>query len=91
VARYESEPSTQEGRRELMGRAHEAETRRDRSLAAYHHYELASAALQIAVVLASAEIITGAAFLLWLVGGLGLVGVAFCLVGFFAPLSVHLF
>ena len=90
LARYESEPSTQEGRKELMSRAHEAETRRDRSLAAYHHYEMASAALQIAVVLASAEIITGVAFLLWIAGTLGLIGVAFCLIGFFAPLAVHL-
>jgi len=91
IARYESEPSTGEGRKELMSRAHEAEQRRDRSLAAYHQYELASAALQIAVVLASAEIITGAVFLLWIGGALGLVGVAFCLIGFFAPQALHLF
>jgi len=32
-------------------------------MAAYHHYELASAALQIAIVLASAHIITGVAAL----------------------------
>jgi len=89
IARYDSEPSTQEGRKELMARAKEAEARRDRSLAAYHHYELASAALQIAVVLASAEIITGAAFLTWLAGALGLIGLAFCGIGFLAPTAVH--
>ena len=59
IARYDSEPSTQEGRKELAARAKSAESRRDRSLAAYHNYEIASAALQIAIVLASAEIITG--------------------------------
>lgn len=91
IARYDSEPSTQEGRKELAARAKSAESRRDRSLAAYHNYEIASAALQIAIVLASAEIITGVTLLLWLSGGLGLIGMAFCALGFFAPSAVHLF
>src|ERR1700682_719050 len=42
--RYQSEPETGEGRKELAARAKEAEKKRDRSMAAYHHYELASAA-----------------------------------------------
>ena len=91
VARYDSEPETQEGRKELAARAKAAEGRRDRSLAAYHNYELASAAIQIAIVLASAEIITGVALLGWIAGGLGLVGLVFCCLGFFAPTAVHLF
>ena len=91
VARYDSEPETQEGRKELAARAKTAEGRRDRSLAAYHNYELASAAVQIAIVLASAEIITGVVLLTWIAGGLGLAGVAFCSLGFFAPTAVHLF
>ncbi len=91
IARYDSEPQTQEGRRELAARAKSAESRRDRALAAYHNYELASAALQIAIVLASAEIITGVAALIWIAGGLGLLGIAFCAIGFFAPTAVHLF
>jgi len=91
AARYESEPQTQEGRKELAARARAAESRRDRSLAAYHHYELASAALQIAIVLASAEIITGVVLLTWVAGGLGVLGIAFCALGFFAPTAVHLF
>ena len=85
------EPETQEGRKELAARAKAAEGRRDRSLAAYHNYELASAAMQIAIVLASAEIITGVALLIWVAGGLGLVGIVFCALGFFAPTAVHLF
>src|ERR1035437_5676459 len=36
VARYEAEPETQEGRKELAARAKIAEEKRDRSLAAYH-------------------------------------------------------
>ena len=58
--RYQSEPETSEGRKELAERAKAAEQKRDRAMAAYHHYELASAAVQIAIVLASAAIITGA-------------------------------
>jgi hypothetical protein len=91
AARYDSEPDTQEGRKELAARAKAAEEKRDRSLAAHHHYELASAAVQIAIVLASAEIITGVAALSWLAGLLGIVGVIFCGIGFFAPHAVHLF
>jgi hypothetical protein len=89
--RYQSEPETGEGRKELAARAKDTEKKRDRALAAYHQYELASAAVQIAIVLASAEIITGVAALLWISAGLGLVGVAFCLIGFFAPTAIHLF
>lgn len=89
--RYDSEPDTQEGRKELAARAKTAEQKRDRALAAYHQFETASGALQIAIVLASANVITGAAFLLWGAAGLGVVGVVFTLIGFFAPTAVHLF
>ena len=91
AARYESEPETQEGRKELAARAKATEAKRDRSLAAYHHYEMSSAALQLAIVLATANIITGVAFLLWGSMGLGVVGVVFVLIGLFAPTSIHLF
>ena len=91
TTRYESEPETKEGRKELAERAKSAEAKRDRSLAAYHQFETASAALQIAIVLASAEIITGVGFLLWASLGLGLIGFAFTLIGFLAPTAVHLF
>ncbi len=89
--RYQSEPETNEGRKELMARAKEMEKKRDRAMAAYHNYEIASAAVQIAIVLASAQIITGVAALLWIGYALGAVGVAFSLIGFFWPTAVHLF
>jgi hypothetical protein len=89
--RYQNEPETNEGREQLAARAKEAEKRRDTSMAAYHHYELASAAVQIAIVLASASIITTMPLLAWTAAALGLVGVAFCAIGFFAPNAVHLF
>ena len=89
--RYDSEPETKEGRKELMARAKIAENKRVQSMAAYHYYELGSAALQIAIVLASAEIITGVVALTWISGGLGLVGLLLSLIGFFAPMAIHLF
>jgi hypothetical protein len=91
VERYESEPETKEGRKELSARAKASEQKRDHALAAYHNYELASGAVQIAIVLASASIITGLAALVWIAVGLGIVGIAFSLIGFFWPTAVHLF
>src|SRR5256885_10681022 len=55
--RYQSEPETNEGRDQLAARAKVAEKKRDNSMAAYHHYEVASAAVQIAIVLPSPSII----------------------------------
>jgi hypothetical protein len=89
--RYDTEPSTGEGRKELAARAKDAEARRDRSMAAYHQYELASGAVQIAIVLASATIITGITALAWIASGLGIVSIVFSLIGLLAPTAVHLF
>jgi hypothetical protein len=91
AARYDTEPETKEGRKELMERAKAAEGKHDRALAAYHYHELAAAAFQIAIVLASAGIITGTVALPWISGGLGIVGIALCLIGLLAPQTVHLF
>jgi hypothetical protein len=90
AARYDSEPSTNEGRKELADRAKEAEENRDLFMAKYHHYELASAALQIGIVLASGAVITGMVLLAWCAGGLGLVGLALLALGIFAPHAVPL-
>jgi hypothetical protein len=90
VARYDSEPQTGEGRKELSQKAKAAETRRDQSLAAYHLFEYGAAALQLAIVLASAAVVTGAMILAWFAGGLGLVGVGFGIMGGFAPTLLHL-
>ena len=68
-----------------------AEKKRDTSLAAYHNFEIASAAVQIAIVLASAEVITGVVGLLWISVGLGLIGISFCTIAIFWPTLVHLF
>jgi len=89
--RYQSEPETNEGRDELARRAKAAEQKRDRAMAAYHHYELASAAVQIAIVMASASIITSMVALVWVAGGLGVIAVIFCVIGAFFPTAVHIF
>ena len=69
----------------LEEQAKEAEEERDLSLAKYHHYELSSAAFQVGIVLASASVITGMLQLVWLSGGVGVVGLLFTLSGLFAP------
>ena len=89
--RYQNEPETGEGRDQLEARAKAAEKKRDLAQAAYHHYEVSSAAVQIAIVLASASIIAAVPALVWLACTLGLVGVAFSVIGFWFPTAVHLF
>lgn len=91
AARYRSEPETGEGSEQLAARAKKAESERDLFMAKYHHYEVASAAFQIGIVLASATIITGMAVLSIASGGLAIVGLAFLAIGIFAPHAVHLF
>lgn len=91
AARYEDEADPPEGRKQLMARAKAAEDKRDLSLARYHHYEVASAAFQIGIVLASATVITGMLVLSYLAAGLGLLGIGFMAIGLFAPHAVHLF
>ncbi|MBV8790485.1 MAG: DUF4337 domain-containing protein [Pseudolabrys sp.] len=90
VTRYESDPKEKDGRKELRHQAEEYEHERDTQLARYHHYEVASAAFQIGIVLASATIITGMMVLSWLAIGLGGVGLAFMTIGMWAPHAVHI-
>lgn len=91
VQRYDDEPETNEGRKQLIARAKKAEEVRDTSLAKYHHFEVASAAFQIGIVLASATIITGIAALSVGAIALAVIGVGFTAIGLFAPHAVHLF
>ena len=91
IARYESDPKENDGRKELTARALAAEKKRDDAAAAHHHYEVASASIQIAIVLASAAIITGIGILTWFAMGLGVVGAVFGAIGLFAPHAIHLF
>ncbi len=90
ASRYRSEPETKEGSEQLAERAKHSEEERDLALAKYHHFELASGAFQIAIVLASATIITGMAALAWISGLLTLAGIGFTALGLFAPHALHL-
>jgi len=89
--RYQNEPETGEGRDQLAARAKAAEKKRDAMMAAYHHYEVSSAAVQIAIVVASASIIAAVPALVWLAMTLGVLGVVFFVIGFWFPEAVHLF
>jgi len=90
AARYESDPQTGEGLKELRVRAKEEEEERDLAMAKYHHYELGSAAFQVGIVLSSAAVITGTVALAWLGGALGVLGLVLTAFGFFAPHALPL-
>lgn len=82
VARYESEPETREGKRELLALARAEQERRDKALKQDPYFDYAEVLLQIAIVLVSVSII---AELLWLslVGGaIGALGAVLMLNGF---------
>lgn len=58
-----------------------AEKERDLHGRSHARYEFATGAFQIAIVLASASIITGMVALLWSAGGLGAIGLVFLFIG----------
>ena len=57
AARYESEPETQEGKKELMVLAKDYESKRDHALKQDPYFDYAEALLQIAIVLISVSIV----------------------------------
>jgi hypothetical protein len=80
--RYESEPSTGEGKKELLAKARELEAQRDLSLKRDPYFDSAGALLQIAVVLASASLIVAGPILLWVSAVLGALGTTLMINGF---------
>ena len=88
--RYDDDPEGKEGRKQLAEKAKESEEKRELALSRYHNYEFASAAFQIGIVLASAQVITGMAVLGWLSGLLGMVGLGLIGIGLWAPHLVHM-
>ena len=72
VARYESEPDTNEGKKELLVRAKAMEVIRDHALKQDPYFDYAEVMLQIAIVLASVAIVSGIG---WLVFGSALLGI----------------
>lgn len=88
VERYESEPATGEGRKELIAKARGLEATRDLALKRDPYFDSAGALLQIAVVLASVSLILGGPLLLWASVGLGLVGTLLMLNGFLLVVEI---
>jgi hypothetical protein len=87
--RYESDPATKEGRKELAERAKATTELRNHKLTVYHEFEYSSAALQLAIVMASAAIITETILLEIASAALGLVGLGLALIGWFAPMLIE--
>jgi hypothetical protein len=80
--RYESEPASAEGKKELMARAKQWEHKRDEAAARLPNFEYAEALYQIAIVLGSVAIVAASAALLGLSGALAAAGLALTINGY---------
>ena len=86
VAKYDKDPKHPEDAMDaILERARVANEHRERANVRLDHLEYASGALQIAIVLASAAIITGVGALAWISGILGVIGAVLMGFGYFAP------
>jgi hypothetical protein len=82
VARYESEPETNEGKKELLARAQAFEKLRDHALKQDPYFDYAEALLQIAIVVISVAIVADIAWLSFVGGSLGILGILLSINGF---------
>jgi hypothetical protein len=83
IERYESEPETKEGKKELMARAKEHEAIRDHAMQQDPWFDYAEGLLQLAIVLTSVAIITGRRAMFNVALLLGVVGALCTLNGYF--------
>ena len=88
--RWEDDPKGGDGRKQLAEKARHIEEQRETAMARYHLYEYGAALLQVAIVVASASIITGVSVLALGGIGLGVGGVALGLLGVLAPHALHI-
>lgn len=88
VARYESEPETQEGKKELLARAKVMEQARDHALKQDPYFDYAEVLLQIAIVLASVAIVSGISWLVFGSALLGAVGTLLMINGFLLIVAI---
>lgn len=77
IQRYDSEPDTGEGRKELAARAKASTKLAEVANHKYHNLEISSGMLQVAIVLASASIITSVILLGWIAAGMGVIAIGF--------------
>jgi hypothetical protein len=75
IDRWESEPETREGRKELMQRARNAEIERDKQFERYHAFEYVSRIFQLSIVIASVALIADIAIFAMAGLVLGILGV----------------
>jgi hypothetical protein len=89
AARYESEPATGDGKKELLARAKDWEHKRDHAAAEIPNFEYAEALFQIAIVLGSVAIVAASPSLLGLSGVLATCALLLTLNGYLLvyPLS----
>lgn len=91
VKRYESEPSTNEGRKELMARAKVLEEKRDYNFGKSHSYETSSLMIQLAIVLSSVALLSGIMLFAYASATLGALGVSLLAgIYFNIPFIMHL-
>lgn len=88
IARYESEPDTGEGKKELLVKARDHEQKRDHALKQDPYFDYSEALLQIAIVLTSVAIVTELVWLTFIGGALGLIGTLLMFNGFFLFVEV---
>lgn len=88
AARYESEPETGDGKKELLLKAKAYEKQRDRAMEQDPNFEFAEALFQIAIVLSSVAIVATSRMLLVVGGSLAVVASLLTFNGFF--LLIHL-
>ena len=91
VEKFEKDAKNpQDSLEKIQERAKEAQEQRELANHRLEHYELSSGLLQIAIVLASAAIITGIAILSGISLVLGAIGAVLMAFGFFAPTMLPL-
>jgi hypothetical protein len=88
VERYESDPATGEGKKELLAKAKEWEAKRDQAAERDPNFDFAEALFQIAIVLGSVSIVAASRSLVRLSGVLAVVACLLLINGYF--LLVHL-
>jgi hypothetical protein len=88
VERYESDPKTNEGKKELLVRAKEHEELRDHALKQDPYFDYAEALLQIAIVLISVSLIASLPWLAFFGGTIGLIGALLTVNGFFLLVEI---
>jgi len=90
AARYESDPASGEGRRELLAKAKQLERLRDHAAEQDPNFEFAAALFQIAIVLGSVAIVAASRALLGISGVLSLAAIALTINGYFLVVPLPL-